>query len=327
VIQLKRLGDVILTTPALAALRRMYPAARITILLHRQGSGVAGAIPDVDAIWFHDGKSRLWVDLLRHRFDACLDFTGNDRSALFTFASKAPKRLGFSFVAKNALRSWTYTDLAPSPVRDKHTIDHYLDLVRLLGDPGPGSEVSLRLPDGVGRSAEKLRREIGLFERYFVIHPGAARREKFWLPERWMAVIEFLQDKLQMPCLVTGGNESAELRHIDEIGRHLGNRGYMVSLAGKIDFLMAAAMIRESTFFVGVDTAAAHLASAFKIPELVLFGPTNPFHWKPRHSSGTVARAGYDSPLSIFEPRQKGLPMTDLSTESVIRAIEATLKD
>lgn len=325
-VQLKRLGDVILTTPALAALRRMFPSARITLILHRQGRTVAPAILDVDDIWIYEGGSKLWFDLLRGRFDFCLDFTGNDRSALMTFASKAAHRLGFSFVANHGIRSWVYTELAKSPVRDKHTIDHYLDLVRLLGDPNSSGAVSLRLSDSTERSAASLRWEIGLPDRYAVVHPGTARREKYWLPERWASVIAELERRWQIPCLITGGKDISELKHIAEIQRQLGAEKKVVSLAGKIDFLMSAAMIRHATFFIGVDTAAAHLASAFNVPEIALFGPTNPYHWRPRHDSGIVVRSGFDSPLTLFEPRQQGLPMSELSTAAAIHAIENVLK-
>ena len=73
-------------------------------------------------------------------------------------------------------------------------------------------------------------------------------------------------------------------------------------------------------------TATAHVASAFRLPQLVLFGPTNPFHWHPMHPRAAVARAGFEGPLDHFEPRQKGLPMSELSTEAVIRAMEVLLE-
>jgi heptosyltransferase III len=90
--------------------------------------------------------------------------------------------------------------------------------------------------------------------------------------------------------------------------------------------LLSAAMIRQGTLFAGVDTAAAHLASAFQRPELVLFGPTNPFQWHPRHQSAVVVRAGFEDPLDQFEPRQKGFPMSELSTQTVIRGMETAFK-
>ena len=143
VIQLKRLGDVILTTPALSELRKLYPEAQITLLLDQDSAALAPAIADVNEVWIYNRNASfsLWLDLIRRGFDLCLDFTGNDRSALVSFFSKAARRIGFSFVAKRATRSWVYTHLVQSPVREKHTVDHYIDLVRSLGDFVPAKVV------------------------------------------------------------------------------------------------------------------------------------------------------------------------------------------
>jgi heptosyltransferase III len=328
VIQLKRLGDVILTTPALSELRKLYPEAQITLLLDHHSAALAPAIGDVNEVWIYHGNEsfKLWFDLVRRGFDLCLDFTGNDRSALVSFLSKAAQRIGFSFVAKRAARSWVYTHLVPSPVREKHTADHYLDLVQFLGDSVSERTLSLHLPEGIEHSAEKLRRELGAPGPYVVFHPGSARPEKYWLADRWAKIIWHAQRRLRLPCLLTGGREPAELRHIGDILSCLQDTPRVFNLAGKVDFLLSAAIIRDGALFAGVDSAAAHLASAFRRPELVLFGPTNPFHWHPLHSSAVVVRAGIGDPLEHFDSRQKGSPMSELSTETVIRGIEAVFK-
>jgi ADP-heptose:LPS heptosyltransferase len=327
-IQLKRLGDVILTTPALSELRKLYPEAHITLLLDHHSAALAPAIGEVNEVWiYHRHESfNLWFDLVRRGFDLCLDFTGNDRSALVSFLSKAAQRIGFSFVAKRATRSWVYTHLVQSPVREKHTADHYLDLIQYLGDFAAESALSLHLPEGIERSAEKLRRELGVPGPYAVFHPGSARPEKYWLADRWAKVIRHAQKRLRLPCVLTGGREPTELRHIGDILADLPDTSGIFNLAGKVDLLLSAAIIQEGTLFAGVDSAAAHLASAFRRPELVLFGPTNPFHWHPMHPSAVVVRAGLEDPLEQFEPRQKGFPMSELSTETVIRGIETVFK-
>ncbi len=328
VIQLKRLGDVILMTPTLSELRKLYPGAHITLLLDQHSAAIAPALAGVDEtlVYNRNASFKLWLELVRRGFDLCLDFTGNDRSALVSFFSKAAQRIGFSFVAKRAARSWVYTHLVQSPVREKHTTDHYLDLIRFLGDFVPLSGVSLRLTESVERSAHTLRREIGVPGPYTVFHPGAARPEKYWLADRWADAIGHAQSCLGLPCVITGGRDAAELRHIDEILARLGDTSRIFNLAGKLDFLLSAAIIREGSLFAGVDTAAAHVASAFKRPELVLFGPTNPFQWHPTHASAVVVRAGFAEPLDRFEPRQKGLPMSELSTETVIHGMETAFK-
>jgi ADP-heptose:LPS heptosyltransferase len=139
-------------------------------------------------------------------------------------------------------------------------------------------------------------------------------------------VITHAQKRLGIPCLITGGRNPAELEHVGAILAGTCYHSTIFNLAGKVDFLLSAAMIRGATLFVGVDTATAHLASAFRRPELVLFGPTNPFHWHPMHPHAVVARAGFEGPLDHFEPRQKGRPMSELSTKAVIRAMDVLLE-
>ncbi|HKM58831.1 MAG TPA: glycosyltransferase family 9 protein [Chthoniobacterales bacterium] len=329
VIQLKRIGDVIATTPALRALRKLYPEAHITLLLEEHSAAIAPALAtQINELWLYNrGASfNLWLNLVRRGFDLCLDFTGNDRSALITFLSKAARRLGYSDIAKRPARSWVYTGLVQSSVRDKHTVEHYTDLVRSLGDIVPDGGMTLELGCSVERSAETLRREIGVPGPYIVFHPGSARQEKFWLPDRWANVIQYAQHRLFLPCVITGGPAPGELRHTADIFSSLPRSSTVMNLAGRIDFLLSAAIIQHATCFVGVDTAAAHVAAAFERPELVLFGPTNPFHWRPMHSSAVIVRAGYPDPLDHFEPRQNGHPMRELSTETVIRGMETLFR-
>jgi ADP-heptose:LPS heptosyltransferase len=327
VVQLKRIGDLILTTPALVALRQALPDARVTLLIDQYSEELVPALSMVDEIWTYDRKGSLptWLKLLFREYDFCLDFTGNDRSALVAFVSKASERVSFSFVARSRHRAWIYTDLVSSSVRDLHTIDHYLDLSRFLGFSGPTPEPVLDLPEDVARAVPEIMREIGLTKPFFIVHPGTARREKYWPAERWAEVIRYVCQRLQLACLFTGGSDRTEIEHIRAIRKELGERFSVFNLAGQIPFLVTAAMIRQSSLFLGVDTAAAHVASVFGRPELVLFGPTNPFHWQPRQPLGCVLRAGSESPYYPVDPREPGRPMSDLSTRTVIHAMEDLL--
>jgi ADP-heptose:LPS heptosyltransferase len=327
VVQLKRLGDLILTTPALVAVRRAMPAAKITLFIDYYSRELAPAIPMVDEIWIYDRKRSLptWLKLLVRDFDYCLDFTGNDRSSLVAFFSKAAQRVSFSFVARRRHRSWVYTDLVSSSARDLHTIDHYVDLSRFIGFDGAAPPPSLQIPAEVTKSAAAILREIGLTTPFFVVHPGTARREKYWPAERWAEVIQFVCDQTRFGCLFTGGRDRGELEHIQAIRKAIGGTCPIFSLAGKIPFLVSAATISQSRLFLGVDTAAAHVASVFERPQLVLFGPTNPFHWLPRQPLGCVLRAGGDALYCPVDPREPGRPMSDLSTQTVINAMEGLL--
>jgi ADP-heptose:LPS heptosyltransferase len=322
-IQLKRLGDLVLTTAALRSLRQACADDRITLLIDEYGRELAPAIEGADEIWVYrrNRSLKLWIRLLCTRFDLCVDFTGNDRSAFMVLLSKAPRRAGLQQRGRRRLRNWVYNTSAGSSVRDLHTVDLYVDLVRRLEPAAVPAELALRLPANVLAATRSLLQDLRVGNAYFVVQAGTARLEKLWPAESWATVIAEAHRRSGLPCLLTGGQDAAELKHAEAIRTAVGNRAPCVVLAGKTDLLLTCALIRQATFFLGVDSVGAHLAAVFHRPELVLFGPTNPFHWRPRHPGGRVVRAGFGPDYEPLSPTEQGRPMTELSTETVIRAM------
>jgi ADP-heptose:LPS heptosyltransferase len=327
VIQLKRLGDLLLTTPAIQLLRQAFPEAEITLLSDRNSGALVPAISGIDRSWVYGDTKRLWVKLLKTKFDLSFDFTGNDRSALISFLSKAPRRFGFQFLARRPFRSLAYSHLVQSSVRDKHTVDHYIDLARSVAPFDSDGRIPLRIPDQVRRSVISLSNDLPLRGDYVVLHPGSARAEKYWMTDRWAEVIGHIRKHFALTCIITGGQDPFELRHIDDIIAKSGTPTTVVNLAGKANLLETAVLIEHASFFIGVDTVAAHIAGAFSRPSITLFGMTNPFHWRARHPLAMVLRAGQEGPIRNFDPRQKGASMSELSTETVIHAMELLWKN
>ena len=320
-LQLKRIGDLILTEPALAALRQKFPAAQITLGLTHYCEPLLPAFGFIDhALVLRGGKVNFhdWVGLISGKFDVCLDFTCNDRSAFCTVLSQARRRVTFEAAKKSRIRSLAYNRFVDSPVRDYHTTDHYCHLLRELQiEEYP--PLALDLPESARARAAALSDG-----PYVVIHPGTARAEKLWVPERWAAVIEHIREKHQLECFITGSTDSFERTHIAQIQGALRRPCHDVS--AKLDLLGFAAMIANSRACLSCDTAAVHLAAAFQRPQIALFGVTNPFHWRPRHARALVISASQpDAPLTEFLPAMKGAPMSTISTETVIRASDALL--
>jgi ADP-heptose:LPS heptosyltransferase len=330
-LQLKRIGDLILTTPALVALREAIPKARISLVVADACGELLPAIEGIErGLVFHrrELNAGVWKAAFATRFDACLDFTGNDRSALLTGLSMAGRRLTFEWVKKSKFRALSYQHFVASSVRERHTVDHYLDLARgLSGEPVKPENESLvppgphmELPAAIREAARNLAGE----SEFVVIHPGTARAEKYWLPERWAAAIAHIQERHGLRSIITGGAGAFEREHIGKIQKALPQPAREV--AGKLDLLMTAALIARARAVVSCDTGAVHLAAAFNRPQIALYGPTNPFHWRPRHPRALVLSAAHpDEPLTEFHPRMKGAPMNAISTESVIRATDALL--
>lgn len=323
VLQLKRIGDLILTAPAIAAVRAHFPGARITVVV---GPGTSGLLPAIDGIalsFTSHGNLRdlaLWAELIRTRYDLCLDFTGNDRSALLTFLSHAEQRMAFARVQRSRWRRRSYTHFVDNPVRRLHTIDYHLALLAPLGITGAPARIPLHVPPANKNAARALVASLG---RFAVFHPGSARTEKFWVAERWAELIDRSFEKYGFACVLTGGRSPEERAHLAAIKRAAHTT--LIDLAGQIDLLTLAAVIARAALLVTVDSAPVHLAAAAGIPTVALFGPTNPFHWRPRDNPTQIVRAGQPSPLSEFSPAQPAAPMNEISTAQVFDAMDALL--
>jgi len=322
VLKLKRIGDLILTTPALVALRQAFPEAHVTLCILENCEGLIPALPCVDeTLVFRNRRANapLLARLTLGGFDVCLDFTGNDRSAFFALLSRAPRRITWGWVKRSWHRPWAFNEFVDSSVRENHTVDHHLDLLAPLGIERRDVPVTLNLPASADADASRLLAEAGIDGPYAVVHPGTARAEKYWVPERWAAVIDHCQGELGLPCLVTGSRDGFEQAHIEAI------RGKVTTPwrdgSGKANLLGLAALIRRASLLLSMDSAPVHFGAAFGTPQIALFGETNPFAWRPRHERARVLYAGEPEPLTHFEPRALPRPLIDLSTDAVIGAI------
>jgi ADP-heptose:LPS heptosyltransferase len=315
-LQLKRIGDLVLTTPALRALRTTWPDAHITLGVMGGNAPLLAAIPFAQSgIIFGRGRGWTpWQQVLTGGWDMCFDFTGNDRSALATALSRARKRVGFEWMRRNRLRALAYNVWCPSKVREVHTARHYLDLVAAVV-PGVPDDLSpqLVLPAAAAEQPP-----------YALIHPGTARPEKHWLPERWGEVAAHLRSVHGLKTIFTCGPQEAERAHVAAVPKTEGLENSEIRYPK--DLISLATLVAGARLVISCDTAVVHLAAAFRVPQIALFGPTNPFHWRPMHERAVVISAAQpEAPLNHFEPRMKEAPMELISTGAVIRATDCLL--
>ncbi len=326
-LQLKRIGDLILTTPAIAALRERFPDAEVTMVVSSECADLLPAIGSVDRILMARRYLRdlaAFLAVAGKRFDYCIDFTRNDRSAALAFLSGARKRIVSYRVrdqAKNRAR--LYTDFVDVRMRDLHTIDYNLSLLEPLGIRDVSRSLRLQLPESAREKADALRRNWNINKPCIVLHPGSARQEKLWEPGRWAQVIERFGRNDNFDLVLTSGAGKHEQAHITAIKSR--THQPIVDLSGKIDLLTLAALIEQARLLVTVDSAPVHLAAAAHTPQVTLFGPTNPFHWRPRESPALILHGKSPEPVTEFLPLQPRLQMSQISTEAVISAIDSLL--
>src|SRR5216117_3792123 len=193
-LQLKRIGDLILITPVLAALRENFPEAHLTLVVSKECADLLPAISNVDRILIARRNLRdlsLFLYVAVGKFDYCVDFTRNDRSAFLALLCGARRRVMSYRVREQAkTRARAYTDFVSARMRDMHTIDYNLALLGPLGTGDISSPLRLQVPQTSREKADALRRIWKIKSPYVVLHPGSARQEKLWEPGQWAEVIE-----------------------------------------------------------------------------------------------------------------------------------------
>jgi ADP-heptose:LPS heptosyltransferase len=335
-IQLKRLGDLILTAPAVAALREALPQAEIVMLTTKSAAELARCIRGVDrVIHYRSGGVNLeaWSSAIMGPWTGCLDFTGTDRSALLTSLTKAKERIGYEKFAGNRLRRRACTHLCRASVRDQHTVDFHVALVNELSAvhaaqahphrPRGGAHSFLVIPESAQSDMQKRLTDAGITRSYAVVHPGTAREEKSWQPEKWAEIIQKAQSELGLPVILTGSGDGWEKRHIDDIKHRL--KVPVTDFTHQLSLVELAALIEGCSLMVGVDSMAMHLAAIFERPQVGLFGPTNPFHWRPRHDRGSVVTSASPLPLNEFSPRMSKGEVKHISTDTVLGAMRTVV--
>ena len=353
-LQLKRIGDLIMTTPAIEALRKNFPEARITLVVSRECAELLPAISSADRTLVANrnlSDVAVFLTVAREKFDYCVDFTQSDRSALLAFLSRAQKRVAAHRVKDNSgNRARVYNEFTKLRLKEMHTLDYNLALLEPLGICNASRVLRLEVPRPARKKAEQLLEIAKIDNPFIIFHPGSARAEKFWETRRWADVIGHVRSNWRINCVLTGGGSGLEQKHICEIKAKLRQpvdslspesspgrvthpsrstprlgRASIVDLSRKTDLLTLTALIAQARLLVTVDSAAMHLAAAKQTPQVVLFGPTNPFHWRPRESPALILQGESTKPMAEFFPKQARVAMKEISTEAVINAMDLLL--
>ena len=326
-IQLRRLGDLILTTPAISALREHFPGAQIALAVSHECESLLPAIQGLQKTFLTTRGLRdlsTWIQIRRSEFECVIDFTRNDRSAWLTVLSAAPRRIvSDRLKIKSKFRAHFYNEFVDCAMKQMHTVDYNLALLRPLGISAPARDPVLDLPLGAKERASALINGQIRQRPFAIFHPGSARAEKFWEPERWSQIIKFAATELGLFPVLSGGTNNLERAHLAAIREKL--QTAVLDLSGQLDLLTLAALLERARLLVTVDSAPLHLASATRTPHVALFGPTNPFHWRARHSPAAILFGDSPQPQRHFQVPEPKRPMNQISTAAVIDAMRLML--
>jgi ADP-heptose:LPS heptosyltransferase len=323
-IRLDNIGDVVLLSPALRAVKQASPHARLTLLASPAGVQAAPLLPWVDdamvwrAVWQDvGGKMRLdpdrelaLVDAIRERrFDAALVFTSFSQTphvpGYVCYLAGVPLRAGES---KEFGGSVLTTELRGAP-DEMHQAERNLRLVEAVGYEAPDRRLAIRVDERDRRSARVLAGD----GRYVLVHPGASCAARRWPADRYAAVVRALHARGHR-VLVTG--VEPERAAVEEAAA-----GVARALVGRTTLGELAALIEGASVVLCGNSLPLHLADAVGTPVVALYSGTDrETQWAPRFTRSRILRRDTTChPCYLFEC-PIGLPCLDVDPAAVAAA-------
>lgn len=292
-VRLDSLGDVLMTTPAMRALKESGPCRRVTLLTSPAGAAATPLLPDVDetivyeAPWMKHGAprdgaatdERLIGRLRTGGFDAAVIFTVFSQNplpaALMCYLAEIPLRL--AHCRENPYRLLTDWVAETEPhERVRHESRRQLDLVATIGAHTDDERLRLCVPPSARTRVRTLLAQEGLADErpWAVLHPGATAPSRRYPPGHFAEVARRLVLEHGWRIAYTGDDSEAEL--VTAIARESGVDS--VCLAGRLEFAELAALIEAAPLVIANNTGPVHVAAAVGTPVLDLYALTNPQH-------------------------------------------------
>lgn len=333
VVRLRSIGDTVLATPSLHALRRFLPEAEIDILLEDWVAPVLEGFSEVNRIITVErgnvaSRARATKELRGRRYDVAFNLHGGTTATMLTRASGARHRVGY--------KSYRYSRLhnhAAPPANElwgktaTHSVEQQLALLGWVGVPvtdRPAARLAVT-PDASKSIKEKLRAE-GIEEgaKLALIHPAAAFETKQWAAANFARVAEALAAKGHGIVSVAAPSEAATLNALRE------NSAARIAAFTDLSLPEVTALAARSSLFVGNDSGIAHIASAVNTPAVVIFGSSNIMHWHPWANplSEIVREELPCQPCPGYTCAEFAQPecIRRVSVERVLAAIDRTLR-
>jgi heptosyltransferase-2 len=326
------IGDAVMTLPAIAKLRSLFPDSHLTLQTRNWAKGILGQADLFDEIITPASLLDQIVSIRKGRFDLAVVFP-NSFSSAFAVRFGGVKR-SFGYAAGR--RSFLLTDPIPTPEwKDtRHEVHYYLELISAIEQSFfgkissfPDLEPRLSLSSDQRRDALDLLFESGVdpTRRTVALAAGSTNsRAKRWLPERFAALADQLRSELDANVVLLGSEDDREIsRRVSDLATEK-----PVDLTGRTDIIGAAAILGVVDMLVSNDMGLAHLAPAVGTKALVIFGPTNQLTTRPMSAKASIISADVEcAPCMLRDCPIDHRCMTRVSVEAVFDRVAKALSE
>jgi predicted lipopolysaccharide heptosyltransferase III len=334
-IQLGDIGDVVLTTPTIRALKENNPSGEIFVLLRSFAMELLEGCPWVDGVISLNKEERKFREKMAYqkdflsglrskKFELAIDLRAGIRGAFLSYISGARLRVGRYRGDGKLWRNRLFTHLIkPENELHQYSALHSLNILAPFKLKIKNTFPELNVTKQRERSAaDILRKEKVTFDRQIIaLHPFSRWRYKEWSIKNYIKLINYIGSKYKVSLLITGSiderDRASKIANSCKINVH--------NLAGKTSLGELAAILKKCSLLIGIDSASMHIAAAVGTPTITIFGPSSPVNWAPRGRQHKIITKDFP----CVPCRQKGCNnsevsrcLDELSVEEVIPVVE-----
>ncbi|OGX16436.1 MAG: lipopolysaccharide heptosyltransferase II [Omnitrophica WOR_2 bacterium RBG_13_41_10] len=289
IIRTDRVGDVLLSTPVIKAIRETYPQAYIAMMVGPYAKEIIEGNPYLDEVIIYDKDNRHkgWLSsvkfsflLSKRKFELAVILHPTNRVHLVTFFAGIPRRLGydrkFGFLLTDRVKH-------TKQLGQKHELEYSLDLLGHLGIKGQDKNIFIPIKAESEKWVEDLfdQEKIDKLDRLLAIHPGASCPSKIWPQERFAQATDRLIDEHGFKVLIIAGPK--DIAYAKVVARNM--RHAVIDLSGKTSISQLASVLKRCRLFISNDSGPVHIASAVGTPVISIFGRNqkglSPKRWGP----------------------------------------------
>ncbi|MEI6832093.1 MAG: lipopolysaccharide heptosyltransferase II [Candidatus Omnitrophota bacterium] len=337
IVRTDRIGDVLLSTPVIKALRQFYPQAYISMMVAPHALEIIEGNPYLDEVIVYDkdGKHKSWLRSLKFasrlkkkKFDLAVILHPTNRVHLLAFLARIPKRLGY-----NRKLGFLLNEKKEHKKQEglKHEAEYNLELLKDLGIAGRHTELYIPIKAESEKWVNDLFERVGISpnDKLLAINPGASCPSKLWPLERFAEVAARLSRTHNLKILILAGPKDMFLA--EKIALHQELKGKAINLAGKTSISQLASILKRCALFISNDSGPVHIASAVGTPVISVFGRNqpglSPKRWGPLGKRDRYLHKEVGCIQCLAHNCQKEFAcLKAISVEDVVLAAESTLK-
>lgn len=297
IVRLSAIGDIVMASGLIPALKARFPHARISWLAEPVGASLLQHNPNLDEVILWPRQE--WSSLLKQKrylalyktvrqfrrqlkakgYDLVLDTQGLLKSALLARMTSAPRRIG---LGSKEGGQWLMHETMPRHLNDMISSE-YRDIAEYLGTAAEDFKMQLIAGDSNQLEAQALLTGAIAEQEFVALCPFTTRPQKHWIEDYWPQLVKLIQQKLHLPCVVLGGPDNQK-----DASRIFANLDQVHNFAGKTNLLQTSEIIAKSRLLIGVDTGITHMGIAHNVPTVAIFGSTRPYLKTPNKNAVVI---------------------------------------